>query len=143
MFGRIPPLGAPSPAIGVTSSVPLNVTAGTAFAAATNVMTWQAGGVEVAGVAAFASILFQGLKQFEWFDQHRWWPFALLAITIPIFWFGTHDLLKTLIDAGLASTQANANYQGSKATGLGLLEPSERYPGAPPAPPPTPFVGKG
>lgn len=97
----------------------------------TNALTGSQLGADVVGIAAGVTMLFQGLKQFEWFEQHRWAPFVLLALGFAMAALVTQgDIAQTIVKGGGAAWQAMANYVSTQAAGLGGLAPSTAYPGS-------------
>ena len=132
-FGIAPPapLAPPPPATGATPNAPVNVALGTGVMASTNFATSTVFGPDVAGIALLANLTFQFLKHFSWFDQHRWWPFALLVICIVAFFLIHHqDWEQAIWKGGAAAGQAAANYAAQKASGLGILEPAANLRGS-------------
>jgi len=122
------PSGYTSTQPGPTPSVPLNLATGATVIGGSNALTVSQQGADIAGIAAGTTLLFQWLKQYKWFDQHRWAPLTLLVIAVLIT-IGVYLLAKG-IDANLgeaiprgmwAAWQAFENYVGQKATGLGGL----------------------
>lgn len=117
------PLPPPEPPTGITSNVPINLAAGTGVMAGSNALTATQFGVDVSGVALLANMLFQWLKHYDWFDQHRYWPLALLLISILAFVLIHHEHIEDAIwKGGAAAFQAAANYSAQKASGLGIFE---------------------
>lgn len=119
-----PPLPEPEKPSGITSSAPLNLAAGTGLMGATNAITATQFGLDVAGVALLCNMLFQWLKHYDWFDQHRYWPIALLLICVAAFLLVHHEKPEDAVwKSGAAAFQAAANYASQKASGLGIFEP--------------------
>ena len=120
----IPTLPPPPEPHGITASAPLNVGLGATVAAGSNALTTAQFGADVAGVAFATNLAFQWLKQWEWLDQHRWWPLVLLGLGVGLFLVVSQgDWAQAIPKGATAAVQAAINYAGQKAAGLSIFEP--------------------
>ena len=113
---------------GPTPSTPVNVGVGATVLAGSNALTVSSQGADIAGLAAGVTMIFQWLKQFDWFHQHSWAPLVLvlLGITLTAIYLAlAHKELADAIPKGMwVAWQAFENYIGQRATGLGGLNPA-------------------
>lgn len=114
----VPP---PPPAIGATGNAAVNIGIGSAVATGSNAFTLNQYGQDVAGVAVGTNLIFQFVKHFK-FNQHFWWPVALIVIALALFIGLEHDNIHDAIPKALqAAWQAAVNFHSLKIAGVNVL----------------------
>lgn len=107
---------------GATQNPLVNVGIGSAIGTGTNTLMATQFGLDVVGVGFGINLIFQFIKHFKHFDQHRFWPITLVIIGVILFVIIQQgDFIIALPKALAAAWQANLNYVSQKSAGLGLL----------------------
>lgn len=129
----LPPLPQPPPLRGPTDSPVKNWTVGTLAAVGSNLVSsgelptllgitdTQLGG-DISSAAVGANIIVQIVKQWEFFDQHRWGMALVLVVSIAILIFFADGDIRLAVQKGfMAAWQALMNYHSGKLAGLNIL----------------------